>query len=261
MTSSVTSTENRLARRGSEGDGPPAVGPNAGPPEPRRGLSPTAIRRLVVGAFVWLPAIGLVVALYGGKLTVGSLFLAFGWVTFALAAWFIGRAAIAFDVAEGDALEGSIDDERRTELSREKKVLLKAIKEVEFDHQMGKIDDHDAAEITATYRARALEIMRLLDENKSVDYPAMVEKELARRLAKAGGLAKKALPAATAEAGAAEAGAAEAGAAQAAADADEPVLSREVETAAAAAGTCGSCGTRNDADAVFCKKCAARLGS
>ena len=250
MTSSVTSTEKSLARRDDSGDGPPAVGPNSGPPEPRRGLSPDAIRRLAMGAFVWLPALGLVAALYGGKLTVGALFLAFGWVSFALAAWFIGRAAIAFDVGEGDpvALEGSIDEDRRIELSREKKVLLKAIKEIEFDHEMGKIDDHDAAEITATYRARALEIMRLLDENKAVDYPAIVEKELARRLAKAGGLTKKALPAATAEVAAD------------AADAGEPVLAREVDTGVAP-GKCGACGTRNDADAVFCKKCAARLGS
>jgi hypothetical protein len=253
MTSSVTSTEKSLARR--DDAGPPGVGPSSGPPERRHGLSPDAIRRLVMGAFVWLPALGLVAALYGGKLTVGALFLAFGWVSFALAAWFIGRAALAFDVAEVDplTLEGHIDEDRRTELAREKKVLLKAIKEIEFDHEMGKIDDHDAAEITATYRARALEIMRLLDENKAVDYPAIVEKELARRLAKAGGLAKKALPAATAEAGAAEVAAD-------AADAGEPVLAREVDTGVAP-GKCGACGTRNDADAVFCKKCAARLGS
>jgi hypothetical protein len=252
MTSSVTSTEKSLARRDDDGaGGPPAVGPSSGPPEPRRGLSPTAIRRLAAGAFIWLPAIGLVASLYGGKLTVGSLFLAGGWVTFALAAWFIGRAALAFDIAPVDAatLEGDIDEERRSELAREKKVLLKAIKEVEFDHEMGKIDDQDAAEITATYRARALEIMRLLDEDKAVDYPAIVEKELARRLAKAGGLAKKALPAATAEAGAAGTDAA-----------GEPGLVREVDTGVAT-GQCGACGTRNDSDAVFCKKCAARLGS
>jgi hypothetical protein len=244
MTSSVTSTEKGLARRGPNEPPAPGKGPSEGPLERKHGLSPALTRKLAVAAFVWLPAIGLVAALYGGHLTVGALFLALGWVSFAAAAWQIGRAALAFDVGEVDphAYEGTIDEERRAELLREKKVLLKAIKEIEFDHEMGKMDDQDAAHVTRTYRVRALEIMRLLDENKSVDYGAIVEKELAKRLAKAGGLAPKSkeLPAAKAEP-------------QAEPAASEPAVE------AKAKGTCGECGTKNDEDAVFCKKCAARL--
>ena len=97
---------------------------------------------------------------------------------------------------------------RRAELLSEKKLLLKAIKELEFDNKMGKIDDRDAAEIIGRYRARAVEILRQLDDQSGgKTYEAIVEKELARRLGQA------------------------------------------------APGTCAACGTANDADAVFCKKC------
>ena len=232
MTSSVTSTEKGLVPR-----------PPDGPPAKSSGLSPDAARRLALAAFVWLPAFGIVAVMYGASLTVGALFLGLGWVAFAMAAWQIGRAALVFDVEPADtlSLEDKLDDDRRAELRHEKKILLKAIKEIEFDHQMGKIDDRDAAEITATYRGRALEILRLLDESKATDYATIVEKELAKRLAKAGGASKKKELAAPADAPAEAA--------------DAPA---EVE-ATLAPGTCAGCGTKNDADAVFCKKCAARL--
>ena len=216
------------------------MGPNAGPPAAPGGLSPNAMRRLYFHAWLWAPAVSLVAVLYRGGLTVGALFVGLGWVSFALAAWQIGRAALAFDVAPDAELPEDVDATRRTELQQEKKILLKAIKEIEFDHEMGKIDDEDAAEITKTYRARAIEILRLLDENKSIDYQAVVEKEVARRLAKAGGASARALPVA------------------AASETDEPAAA---EAAPAEAGVCPACSTKNDADAVFCKKCAARLSS
>ncbi len=238
MTSSVTSTEKGLVPRDPSSE-PPAVGPAAGPPASRRGVSADGRQRLALTAFTVLPALGIVAIMYGGSLTVGALFLGLGWVSFALAAWHLGRAALAFDVTPG-AIDpgGDLDAERRSELNQEKKTLLKAIKEIEFDHAMGKVDDRDAAEITATYRARALEIIRLLDEAKATDYAVVVEKELAKRLAKAGGLAQKELPAAGA-------------------------LAREVDTGASAdtSPECAACGTRNDQDALFCKKCGAKVSA
>ncbi len=49
------------------------------------------------------------------------------------------------------------------ELEREKRAMLKAIKEVEFDHQMGKQSAADAHEIIAVYRARAIEVIKAID--------------------------------------------------------------------------------------------------
>jgi hypothetical protein len=46
------------------------------------------------------------------------------------------------------------------ELEREKRTLLKAIKEAEFDHQMGKLSKRDADEMIRVYRARAIEVIK-----------------------------------------------------------------------------------------------------
>lgn len=49
------------------------------------------------------------------------------------------------------------------ELEREKRTLLKAIKEAEFDHEMGKLSKRDADEMIAGYRARAIEVFKDLE--------------------------------------------------------------------------------------------------
>jgi hypothetical protein len=50
------------------------------------------------------------------------------------------------------------------ELEREKRTLLKAIKEAEFDHQMGKLSQRDADEMIRGYRARAIEVIKEIDQ-------------------------------------------------------------------------------------------------
>lgn len=49
------------------------------------------------------------------------------------------------------------------ELEREKRTLLKAIKEAEFDHEMGKLSQRDADGMIATYKARVFEVYREID--------------------------------------------------------------------------------------------------
>jgi len=104
-------------------------------------------------------------------------------------------------------------DRARAALEREKRLVLRSIKELEFDRAMGKVSAADFDEMTARLRARAVALMRQLDAGAPV-YRTVIEQELAARLGK-----------------------------QAASD-----------------RTCG-CGTRNDADAAFCKRCGTRLGS
>jgi hypothetical protein len=50
------------------------------------------------------------------------------------------------------------------ELEREKRTLLKAIKEAEFDRDMGKLSPRDADEMIRGYRVRAIEVIKQIDQ-------------------------------------------------------------------------------------------------
>jgi hypothetical protein len=76
--------------------------------------------------------------------------------------WRTGAAAVATPEGEADSTwakpAGALG-----ELEREKRTLLKAIKEAEFDHEMGKLSKHDADAMVVTYRARAIEVIKEID--------------------------------------------------------------------------------------------------
>ena len=67
------------------------------------------------------------------------------------------------------------------ELEREKRAMLKAIKEVEFDHQMGKQSAADAGEIIAVYRARAIEVIKAIDLAQG-QAPASAREQIEREI-------------------------------------------------------------------------------
>jgi membrane protein involved in colicin uptake len=74
-----------------------------------------------------------------------------------------GAAAVASGDDDGDSTwakqTGALG-----ELEREKRTLLKAIKEAEFDHQMGKLSKRDVDEMIRVYRARAIEVIKEIDQ-------------------------------------------------------------------------------------------------
>ena len=108
----------------------------------------------------------------------------------------------------------------RAAVEREKTLVLRSIKELEFDRAMGKVSDADFEEMGRRLRARAIRLMKQLDV-EAVDFLAVIERELAQRLGRQ----------------------------------PEPA-----EAVAGVAGrTCGGCGTANDGDARFCKTCGATL--
>ena len=72
----------------------------------------------------------------------------------------------------------------RAAIDREKTLVLRSIKELEFDHAMGKVSDQDFAEMGLRLRTRAAGLMRQLDAGAA--YSTQIEQELARRLAQAG---------------------------------------------------------------------------
>jgi len=104
----------------------------------------------------------------------------------------------------------------RAAVEREKILVLRAIKELEFDQAMGKVSDGDFDEMGRRLRSRAIRLMKQLDV-KSVDYAALIERELQGRLGTA--------------------------------------VETSGSLAVNDGGVCGSCRTANDRDAHFCKGC------
>ena len=115
----------------------------------------------------------------------------------------------------------------RAAIEREKTLVLRSIKELEFDYAMGKISKNDFEEMGGRLRARAIGLMRQLDEGSG--YKETIERELAGKLAGLKGSASAAAPAFKAPA-----------------------------SVAASVPGC-SCGTVNDPDARFCKTCGNKL--
>jgi hypothetical protein len=75
--------------------------------------------------------------------------------------WRIGAMAVAPEQAGEEAWERPLGP--RDDLEKEKRTLLKAIKEAEFDLEMGKLSKVDADQMIATYRARAIAVIKELD--------------------------------------------------------------------------------------------------
>ena len=118
---------------------------------------------------------------------------------------------------------GPVDDRARARLEREKMLVLRSIKELEFDRAMGKLSQKDFDEMAGRLRARAVSLMKQLDLG-SAAYIQTIETELTARLATA---------------------------------------SREAAASTmpmeATANGCPACSVPNDFDAVFCKRCGTRL--
>jgi hypothetical protein len=68
----------------------------------------------------------------------------------------------------------------RVLLEQEKSLVLRTIKELEFDRAMGKISEEDFHEMSIRLRARATRLMKQLDAGSG--YRAQVERDLAKRL-------------------------------------------------------------------------------
>src|SRR5262252_10120518 len=68
----------------------------------------------------------------------------------------------------------------RTALEREKLLVLRSIKELEFDKAMGKLSESDFQDMSGRLRVRAARLIRQLDAGGG--YRAQVERDLAKRL-------------------------------------------------------------------------------
>ena len=124
--------------------------------------------------------------------------------------------------------------------SERKRTALRALKDLELEHSIGKIDDGDFAELSSHYRDEAKAILREMDRDIS-PLRARAEEIARSYLAKRG-----ALP--------------EAPSAKETPEPSAPGPTRAVEPEAPAPRqACRSCKVGNDLDAEFCKACGARL--
>jgi len=109
-------------------------------------------------------------------------------------------------------------------IEREKMLVLRSIKELEFDRAMGKVSELDFAEMDDRLRRRAIGLMRQLDAGET-DYRQMVLRDVEARLAK-----KKASSSLM-----------------------ETEVVEEVDL------RCFTCDVVNESDAKFCKSCGKKL--
>ena len=126
----------------------------------------------------------------------------------------------------------------RAALEREKTLVLRAIKELEFDRAMGKIAQADFDEMGGRLRRRAMGLIQQLDANTG--YREQIEKELAALVT----IPDEAL-----------------GAARGTQPPTPGAALRTPHAGPRPALECPSCSTSNDADARFCKQCGTSLRS
>jgi hypothetical protein len=146
------------------------------------------------------------------------------------AAAFVGFAAwrTFAPLASGEETAGPqiLGGRTRAALEREKALVLRSLKDLEFDHAMGKVSDKDFAEMTARLRVRAAGLIRQLDAGTG--YREQIEKEIAKRVGDKSSYVGR--------------------------------VPRSGPDEVARAKACAACSTTNDPDARFCKHCGAALG-
>jgi hypothetical protein len=149
------------------------------------------------------------------------------------------------------SLDAPLTESLRAVLEREKSLVLRSIKELEFDRAMGKVSPKDFDEMAGRLRARAMSLMRALDADSG--YRELIERELSARLRKpASAASAKSRPAL-------EPARAPARPARSAPSGSHDATSAERGTAGRPLREACACGTQNDPDAAFCKRCGTRL--
>ena len=166
-----------------------------------------------------------------GQTPAGIILLSLTIFTAAVVGVAMWRTLAPFTRSDERAWAPVVGGRTRAALEREKTLVLRSIKALEFDQAMGKVSDKDFAEMSARLRARAAGLMRQLDAGTG--YRDEIEKEIARRVGEAGPPVARTLSGSRGEP-------------------DKARPTREVMR-------CPSCNTNNDSDARFCKNCGGSL--
>lgn len=157
----------------------------AAAPPTARVVDDQARRRARVGWIVALAMIppGLFLIGHANRwhLTSPVIVLGLAWVALIGAGYTLVRAANA--AVDPIADDWFVATGSRDELEREKRNLIRAIKDVEFDRDTGKVTAADADQQIAMYRARAIEVIKAIDASVASTPRERVLAELAARVA------------------------------------------------------------------------------
>ena len=170
-----------------------------------------------------------VLAVYGAAPAL--LVLGAGALLWAVIALWTSLRSLTGDAPLEDGFDEGFVRARTSEAEERKRAVLRALKDLEHEKSVGKLDDADYAALSAQLRARAKAILRDMDDELA---PL---REKAEKLAR-DHLRKKGL------------------------DRTAPPRDERAPDAAPAESdraACPKCATDNESDAVFCKKCGARV--
>ena len=76
-----------------------------------------------------------------------------------------------------DVAEPALGARAKEDLLREKALVLRSIKELEFDRSMGKVSEADFAQLSAPLRARALSLMQAIEREPVPSHAAPAPSE------------------------------------------------------------------------------------
>ncbi len=153
----------------------------------------------------------------------------------------------------------------RAALVAEKQTLLRAIKDIQFERELGKISEEDFDRLDKAYRRRAKRVLALLDQDLE-PYLRRAEKDIADAMGEAEDRGPYRRGAARRKKGQGKAKPAEkklrgVECPACGVDNDRDAVHCKACAARVAPQICAKCGTENDPDAKFCKACAKKLGS
>ncbi|MCA9606657.1 MAG: zinc ribbon domain-containing protein [Myxococcales bacterium] len=177
------------------------------------------------------------------------------------ALWQSLRSAFGGGPAIGS--DGAVGLPERTALVAEKQTLLRAIKDIQFERELGKISEEDFERLDKAYRRRAKQVLALLDQDLE-PYRVRADKEIADAMGEAedrgpyrrGGSGRKKKKGTPAKQAARPRGVE--CPACGVDNAKDAVFCKACAVRIAPL-VCAKCGTENDPDAKFCKACAAKL--
>jgi hypothetical protein len=164
-----------------------------------------------------------------------------------------------------------------------KRAVLRALKDLEFERGVGKISEEDYEALAAKYRAEAKRLLRMLEDDAQPGrhkVEALVmerlfqeglaeppqggpyrERKAVTKSKKRKTRARSALQAEASPGAVSSRDSRPEPQPPVVANVAEVLPAQQNESDADARRTCVSCGTRNDADAMFCKRCGARCGA
>lgn len=197
MTNSEKQTKNMAKGRGQKSAIPKAQVASSGEESSDTNSSEVEVPAYATRGF-WqsvllvLLVMGMVFSLHinSWHFTVPVVILWLGWAGVLATVGLIWEAGLSI-AGEGSGdrmMELDVSESRRHELEAEKKSLIQAIKEIEFDRDLGKMSEEDATEMMKFYRARAIEVIKELDGqlDEELSVGDRVKRDLEARLAVAG---------------------------------------------------------------------------